>query len=106
MGQVFQTSQAFQPGYQQAFGKAVIAPLIAANDPLPAEVIAAANLICHASGDLLMRSSSLCGAMHRPVSFDRLTHALELIAQEAAALSHASQRIGETIRALQARAGS
>lgn len=103
---------AFQPGHHQAFGSPHIrtglpfAPLIAANDPLPAEIIAAANLICHASGDLLMRASTLCGAMHRPVGFDRLTHALDLMQQEAEALASASRRIGETIRALEARAGS
>lgn len=101
---------AFQPGHHQAFGappqRITMAPLVAANDPLPAEIIAAANLICHASGDLLMRSSSLCGAMHRPVGFDRLTHALDLMAQEAEAPAKASRAIGAVVSALQARAAS
>lgn len=121
-------SNAFYPGFSEAFGfrspsragvtapartvndqpleRARFAPLVAANDPLPAEIVAAANMICHASGDLLMRATSLCGAMHRPVGFDRLTHALALMAQEARALADASTRIGETILALEARAKS
>lgn len=98
--------QSFHPGHAQAFGKAPFAPLVAANDPLPAEIIADANMICNASGDLLMRATTLCGAMHRPVGFDRLTAALALMEQEAATLSQASRHIGETIRALEARAAS
>lgn len=102
---------AFQTGPLQYFGappvqRIALAPVVAANDPLPAEIIAAANLICHGSGDLLMRASSLCGAMHRPVGFDRLTHALDLMAQEADALARASRDIGAVISALQARATS
>lgn len=100
--------QPFQPGHDQAFGERRLrfVPLVAANDPLPAEIIAAANMICHAAGDLLMRSSTLSGAMHRPVAFDRLRLALGQMAQEARAIAHAADRVAETLAAIEARTAS
>jgi hypothetical protein len=83
-----------------------IAPVILANDPLPAEIMSDADTICHASGDLLMRTSSLSGAMRRSAPLDNLEAALTLIGQEARAIAATSDRISETIRALQARAAS
>lgn len=82
-----------------------IAPVIAANDPLPAEVIATANLLCHAAGDFLMRASNLTGAMHRPIPLDRCDVALEIMQREAAAMATACERIAASIQALQVKAG-
>ena len=82
-----------------------LAPVVADNDPLPAETIATANLLCHAAGDFLMRASSLTGAMHRPIPLDRCAVALEIMQREAAAMATACERIAASIRALQAKAG-
>lgn len=51
--------------------RATLAPLVAANDPLPAETIAAATLLCHEAGGFLMRASALSGALHRPDALAR-----------------------------------
>ncbi|OYW65506.1 MAG: hypothetical protein B7Z40_12125 [Bosea sp. 12-68-7] len=51
--------------------RSILAPLVAANDPLPAETIAAATLLCHRAGDFLMRASALSGALHRPDALAR-----------------------------------
>ena len=56
-------------------------------------------------GDFLMRASSLTGAMHRPIPLDRCATALEIMQREAAAMAVACERLGATIRALQAKAG-
>lgn len=82
-----------------------IAPLVAANDPLPGETVLTAHALCNAAGDFLMRASSLCGAMHSPVTLDRCTAALMIMEREAEAMRLACQRIGATIAALQAKAG-
>lgn len=82
-----------------------LAPVVAANDPLPAETIATANLLCHAAGDFLMRASSLTGAMHRSIPLDRCAVALEIMQREAAAMATACERIAASIRTLQAKAG-
>ncbi|CAN7319428.1 hypothetical protein LJR009_001626 [Bosea sp. LjRoot9] len=95
-----------RPGAGPPIDRRVFAPVVLANDPIPCEVMAAADTICHASGDLLMRTSSLSGALRRSAPLDRLEEALALIGQEARAIAATSDRIAETIRALQARAGS
>lgn len=82
-----------------------IAPLVAANDPLPGETVLTAHALCNAAGDFLMRASSLCSAMHSPVPLDRFTAALTIMEREAKAMRLACQRIGATIAALQAKAG-
>lgn len=81
-------------------------PIIADNDPLPAEIVATADTVCHAAGDLLMRSSSICGAMRRAgASLDRIEEACRLAAREAELMAQSTLRIAETIAALRARGG-
>ncbi len=95
-----------RPGTDNSIDRRAFAPVILANDPIPCETMAAADTICHASGDLLMRTSTLSGAMHRSAPLDRIEAALALISQEARAIAATSDRIAETIRALQTRAAS
>lgn len=80
-------------------------PLVADNDPLPIEVVAAADTVCHAAGDLLRRTSGICGAMRRGGgSLERIEQACRLAAREAEAMPLTATRIADTISMLKARA--
>ncbi|PZR94138.1 MAG: hypothetical protein DI537_08600 [Stutzerimonas stutzeri] len=81
-------------------------PVIADNDPLPAEIVGAADTVCHAAGDLLMRTSGICGAMRRAGgTLDRIEEACRLAAREAELMAQSTLRIAETIAALRERGG-
>ncbi len=81
-----------------------IAPVIAANDPAPAELTSEADTICHRVGDMLMSASTLTVQMRRGSPLDRLEIAVAALADEARATHAASLKLGEALAALRERA--
>lgn len=82
-----------------------VVPIIADNDPLPIEVVATADTVCHAASDLLMRTSGICGAMRRAGgSLERIEEACRLAAREAELMAQTTTRIADTIAHLKAKA--
>lgn len=75
-------------------------PVITANDPLPAEILAAADGACHAAGELLMRTSSLAGACRRGAALDAVEVQLGLAAGKARAIAEACERAALGVAAL------
>lgn len=82
------------------------APVIQPGEALPAEILAEAHSLGHRSGDMMIRCTELAGEMTRAAPADRLQQIVGLIADEARALTDATVRIGESLAALQARAGA
>ena len=76
------------------------APLVAANDPLPAETIAAATLLCHRAGDFLMRVSALSGALHRPDALARSEAHLATMRAELAQLIRVFEQVDGSLATL------
>lgn len=84
-----------------------LAPVIPANDPLPPEIILAANALGNQAGDLLMAASGLSlQAQRTDCAIDSLLRAIAAYADEARAHSNAARDLAERILALQMRAAS
>lgn len=77
-----------------------IAPLVAANDPLPAETIAASALLCHRAGDWLMRASALAGALQRPEALARTEVHLATMRAELAQMIRVFEQVDESLATL------
>lgn len=77
-----------------------IAPLVAANDPLPAETIAAATILCHRAGDFLMRVSALSGALHRPDALARSEAHLATMRAELAQMIRVFEQVDDSLATL------
>lgn len=77
-----------------------LAPIIADNDPVPAEVLAAADGACHAAGDLLMRTSSLAGAIRRSSPLDLVEEQFRLSAAKARTIMEACERAANGVASL------
>lgn len=75
-------------------------PALAANDPLPAEILATADGACHAAGDLLMRTSSLAGAIRRRGPLDMVETQLRLAATKARTIAEACERAANGVATL------
>lgn len=75
-------------------------PLVAANDPLPAETIAAATLLCHRAGDFLMRASALSGALHRPDALARSEAHLATMRAELAQMIRVFEQVDDSLATL------
>ncbi|MET3892807.1 hypothetical protein ABIE41_003883 [Bosea sp. OAE506] len=75
-------------------------PLVAANDPLPAETIAAATLLCHRTGDFLMRASALSGALQRPDALARSEVHLATMRAEMALLIRVFEQVDDSLATL------
>lgn len=78
----------------------LLQPVIADNDPVPAEVLAAADGACHAAGDLLMRTSSLTGAIRRSSPLDMVEEQFRLAAAKARTIAEACDRAADGVSAL------
>lgn len=76
------------------------APLVAANDPLPAETIAAATILCHRAGDFLMRASALSGALHRPDALARSEAHLATMRAELAQMIRVFEQVDDSLATL------
>lgn len=76
------------------------APLVAANDPLPAETVAAAALLCHRAGDWLMRASALAGALQRPEALARTEAHLATMRAELAQMIRVFEQVDESLATL------
>lgn len=77
-----------------------LAPLVAANDPLPAETIAASALLCHRAGDWLMRASALAGALQRPEVLARTEVHLATMRAELAQMIRVFEQLDESLATL------
>lgn len=75
-------------------------PVVAANDPLPAETIAAATLLCHRAGDFLMRASALSGALHRPDALARSEAHLATMRAELAQMIRVFEQVDDSLATL------
>jgi hypothetical protein len=78
-----------------------LAPVIADNDPVPAEILATADGACHAAGDLLMRTSSLAGAIRRGGPIDMVEAQFRLAADKARIIAQACERAAKALVDLQ-----
>lgn len=76
-------------------------PVLVANDPLPAEILATADGACHAASDLLMRTSTLTGACRRGAPLDAVEVQLRLAATKARTIAEACERTAERLATLQ-----
>lgn len=76
------------------------APLVAANDPLPAETIAAATLLCHRAGDFLMRASALSGALQRQDALGRCEAHLATMRAELAQMIRVFEQVDDSLATL------
>lgn len=79
---------------------ATLAPLVAANDPLPAETIAAVTLLCHEAGGFLMRASALSGALHLPDALARSEAHLATMSAELAQMIRVFEQVDESLATL------
>lgn len=77
-----------------------LAPLVAANDPLPAETIAASALLCHRAGDWLMRASALAGALQRQDALARTEAHLATMRAELAQMIRVFEQVDESLATL------
>ncbi|AZO77746.1 MULTISPECIES: hypothetical protein [unclassified Bosea (in: a-proteobacteria)] len=77
-----------------------LAPVIADNDPLPAEILATADGASHAAGDLLMRTSSLAGAIRRGGPIDMVEEQFRLAADKARTIAEACERAATGLAAI------
>jgi len=77
-----------------------IRPLVAANDPLPAETIAGATLLCHRAGDFLMRASALSGALLRPDALARSEAHLATMRAELAQMIRVFEQVDGSLATL------
>jgi hypothetical protein len=81
-----------------------LAPIITRTEPLPPEIIQAADTASHRAGDMLMRASGLTLALRRPQPLEPdLLPSLVALAEEGRLFAAAITTIGERIAALQAR---
>lgn len=75
-------------------------PVLVANDPLPAEILAAADGACHAANELLMRTSTVAGGIRRGISLDAVEVQLGLAATKARSIAEACERARERVAAI------
>ena len=80
-----------------------LAPVIAASDPLPAEMLAAADTLAHQAGDMMIHSSALSLMMRRAdAQLDVIERANAALAESARAAERSIETIAARIAALQA----
>lgn len=80
-----------------------LAPVIAASDPLPAEMLAAADTLAHQAGDMMMRASALSLLMRRnDATLDAIAKLLDAVAEEHRGTARSVTIIADRIAALEA----
>lgn len=83
------------------------APIVAASEALPSEVIGMASELANHANRLALDAIVIEGRLHRPaLPGEAIGKALTLLAQEAAAFTDLTIRLAERIRALEARAAA